>query len=95
MNINDLETCEVVFGNQVIGGNPKTYVKGSAKAKPGYANANVVAVAVGDSTSTKTATGASVSPTYGSDFFAGSAVAKTGTKYDLSYDSGYDYGYQK
>ncbi len=96
MNINDLETCELVeCDNQIIGGKPKTYVQGNAKAQPGKAQADVVAVALGDQTSTKTSTGANVSSRSATSYFVGSALARTGNEYDVSYDSGFDYSYQK
>ena len=92
MNINDLEICEVVeSGNQIIGGKPKSFVEGRAKAKPGKAYADVISVGVGDSTSAGSYTGASTSTKFGAAYYAGYASARKGT--DVSFKTGYDADY--
>jgi len=93
MNINDLETCEIVeSGNQIIGG-AATYVKGKANAKRGNADAKVLAIGIGKNNSTKTKTNARASEYSAFGSYTGSAVSQTGSKYSASYDSGSDYDY--
>ncbi|BAY86871.1 hypothetical protein NIES267_63820 [Calothrix parasitica NIES-267] len=100
MNINDLETCEIVeFDNQIIGGKPYTFVKGSVKVEPGNGFANVFSGAKGDYTSTGASSGVSVSSNNAVGYYVGHALATEGRKvsYKIDYGTDYaaDYGHKK
>ncbi|MDY6899634.1 MAG: hypothetical protein SWZ49_16380 [Cyanobacteriota bacterium] len=93
MNIQDLETCEIVeFDNQIIGG-AQTYVGGNATAKQGKAKADVLAVSLGKNTSTRTKTNANVSKYSSVSSYVGSAVSQTKDDYSVSYDHGTEHSY--